>query len=151
VWGYSVTAPIRHNEQHPDQGPRAAVIDLAQGVTISRIGNRLRVAGVQELGGSPAEHNPQALESVYARLHDWFPGISRLNQALPWKGARPSLPDGAPVIGTAGPPGVWLNLGHGNNGWALACGSARVLAEQIAGRSPPVDCERFGPSRWQVR
>ena len=26
--------------------------------------------------------------------------------------------------------GIWLNLGHGSSGWALACGSARVLADR---------------------
>lgn len=151
VWGCSVTAPIRHNEQHPDQGPRAAVIDIARGISIGRIGNRLRVAGGQDIGGQTGEPPPGALDDLYACLHDWYPGISRLDQGLPWKGARPSLPDGAPVIGASGQPGLWLNLGHGDHGWALACGSARVLADQIAGRTPAVDAERFGLSRWLPR
>ena len=34
------------------------------------------------------------------------------------------LPDGPPVIGASGAEGLWLNLGHGSSGWALACGSA---------------------------
>jgi D-amino-acid dehydrogenase len=51
------------------------------------------------------------------------------------------LPDGPPVIGPSGRPGLWLNLGHGSSGWALSCGSARVLADQIAGRQPEIDTE----------
>jgi D-amino-acid dehydrogenase len=43
------------------------------------------------------------------------------------------------VLGESGAPGIWLNLGHGSSGWALACGSARVLAERIAGREAPLD------------
>ncbi|RYF63442.1 MAG: FAD-dependent oxidoreductase, partial [Comamonadaceae bacterium] len=60
-----------------------------------------------------------------------------------WKGARPMLPDGPPVIGQSGVPGVWLNLGHGSSGWALSCGSARVLGDLIAGQDPGVDIKRI--------
>jgi D-amino-acid dehydrogenase len=51
------------------------------------------------------------------------------------------LPDGPPVIGASGAPNVWLNLGHGSSGWALACGSARVLADAVAGREAEIDVE----------
>ena len=44
------------------------------------------------------------------------------------------LPDGPPMIGATGVPGVWINLGHGSSGWALSCGSARVVADLMAGR-----------------
>jgi D-amino-acid dehydrogenase len=57
------------------------------------------------------------------------------------------LPDGPPVLGASGAPGVWLNLGHGSSGWALACGSARVLADQLAGRSPAIDVEGLDVGR----
>ena len=57
------------------------------------------------------------------------------------------LPDGPPVLGASGAPGVWLNLGHGSSGWAMACGSARVLAEQLAGREAPLDVTRLGMTR----
>jgi D-amino-acid dehydrogenase len=57
------------------------------------------------------------------------------------------LPDGPPVLGESGRPGVWLNLGHGSSGWALACGSARILAELISGRTSPIDMRALGVSR----
>lgn len=47
----------------------------------------------------------------------------------------------APVLMASGIPSLWLNLGHGSSGWALSCGSARVLADQIAGRAPEIDTE----------
>jgi D-amino-acid dehydrogenase len=58
------------------------------------------------------------------------------------------LPDGPPAIGPSGVPGVWLNTGHGSSGWALACGSARLLAHLMAGRDPGVDPAAFSPRRW---
>lgn len=59
------------------------------------------------------------------------------------------LPDGPPAIGATGVPGVWLNAGHGSSGWALACGSARMVADAIAGRASVADPARFSPMRWR--
>jgi D-amino-acid dehydrogenase len=147
VYGYSVTAPMRHDENHPDRGPRSAVMDERYKVAISRLGSRIRVAGCAELGGNLAQHNPAALETLYKVLNDWFPGVARLTHAQRWKGARPMLPDGPPVLGASGIAGVWLNLGHGSSGWALACGSARVVADGLASRMPPVDTAELGIER----
>ena len=49
------------------------------------------------------------------------------------------MPDCLPVLGASGIPGIWLNLGHGDNGWALSCGSARLLADAVAGHAPELD------------
>ena len=57
------------------------------------------------------------------------------------------LPDGPPVLGATGVPGVWLNLGHGSSGWALSCGSARVVADLMAARAPEIDIEGLGIER----
>jgi len=147
VHGYSVTAPLRRHEAHPDFGPRAGLMDERYKVAISRLGGRVRVAGSAEIGGSPTRHNARAIATLYKVLHDWFPGVAHMSQAQRWKGARPMLPDGPPVLGASGIEGIWLNLGHGSSGWALSCGSARVLAELIAGRAPPIDLEGLGIER----
>ena len=147
VHGYSVTAPLRHLEEHPEVGPRSALMDERYKVAISRLGSRVRVAGSAELGGTFGHHHPGALATLYKVLDDWFPGAARLSQAQPWKGARPMLPDGPPVLGASGIQGVWLNLGHGSSGWALACGSARVLADAISGRTAPIDLDGLGVER----
>ncbi|HEX6705467.1 MAG TPA: FAD-dependent oxidoreductase [Albitalea sp.] len=147
VYGYSVTAPLRQHEQHPDRGPRSGVMDERYKVAISRLGSRVRVAGSAELGGSSIKHNAASLDTLYKVLNDWFPGAARMTQAQRWKGARPMLPDGPPVLGASGIAGVWLNLGHGSSGWALACGSARVLADLLASRTPAVDTAGLGVER----
>ncbi|MEO6409073.1 MAG: FAD-dependent oxidoreductase, partial [Burkholderiaceae bacterium] len=113
----------------------------------TRLGNRVRVAGGAEIGGTPEIHNAAALATLHKVLHDWFPGSAMVSQAQVWKGGRPMLPDGPPVLGRSGTDGIWLNLGHGASGWALACGSARVLADQIAGRPPAIDLEGLGIER----
>jgi D-amino-acid dehydrogenase len=147
VYGYSITAPLRQLEAHPDLGPRAALMDERYKVAISRLGQRVRVAGSAEFGGKPATMHPGAIATLYKVLNDWFPGAVQNSKIQQWKGARPMLPDGPPVLGASGLHGLWLNLGHGSSGWALSCGSARVLADQVAGRSPAITMEGLGVER----
>ena len=147
VHGYSLTAPVRHADGQPDPGPRAALMDERYKVAISRLGQRVRVAGSAELGGRLGDMNVSALRTLYRVLDDWFPGAADKPKAQHWKGARPMLPDGPPVLGASGAPGVWLNLGHGSSGWALSCGSARVLAELLSGRPAPIDTSALGLER----
>jgi len=144
VYGHSVSANIRE----PLNAPRSAVMDERYKVAISRMGLRVRVAGSAEIGGSLDAIHPDALQTLYKVLHDWFPGAATLQAGVQqWKGARPMLPDGPPVIGPSGVPGVWLNLGHGSSGWALSCGSARVLADLVAGGDAGIDLEGLGLER----
>ena len=150
VYGYSVTAPLSLSEIPSSVGPRAAVMDEKFKVAISRLGRRIRVAGSAELGGVPDRINAAALATLYKVLDDWFPGAARLSQASAWKGARPMLPDGPPVLGRSRCPGIWLNLGHGSSGWALSCGSARVVADLMAGREPAIDTHGLQPQRLKL-
>jgi D-amino-acid dehydrogenase len=144
VYGYSVSATIRE----PLNAPRSAVMDERYKVAISRLGQRVRVAGSAEIGGNPAAKRKVAIETLYKVLNDWFPGAGQLSAGVQeWKGARPMLPDGPPVLGASGVPGLWLNLGHGSSGWALSCGSARALADLLAGRQAPIDLEGLGRER----
>ena len=146
VYGYSVSAHM----PEPIHGPRSGVMDERYKVAISRLGQRVRVAGSAEIGGRPDVINPRAVQTLYKVLDDWFPGAARRSGSVQvWKGARPMLPDGPPVLGASGVPGVWLNLGHGSSGWALSCGSARVLADQIAGRAPAIDTTGYGIERYR--
>ena len=146
VYGYSLSAPIRE----PLNAPRSAVMDERFKVAISRLGNRVRVAGSAEIGGTPERHRASSIQTLYKVLHDWFPGAAAQTGAVHiWKGARPMLPEGPPVIGPSGVPGLWLNLGHGSSGWALSCGSARALADLLGGKMPALDLAGFGVGRYR--
>jgi len=147
VHGYSITAPLRE----PLYAPRSGLMDERYKVAITRLGQRVRVAGSAEIGGHLQNKRDAALRTLYKVLRDWFPGAARLSShagsVQEWKGARPMLPDGPPVLGASGKPGLWLNLGHGSSGWALSCGSARVLADLVAGRKAAIDLEGLGLAR----
>ena len=145
VSGYSLSAQIRE----PLNAPQSAVIDEHFKVSISRLGNRIRVAGTAEMGGLQEKKKPATVHTLYKVLNEWFPGAANLSTGVQeWKGARPMLPDGPPLIGSSGMTGIWLNLGHGDRGWALSCGSARAVADLVGGRTPELDMNRFNLSRF---
>ena len=147
IYGYSVTAPIGE----PLNAPRGGLMDERYKVAISRLGQRVRVAGSAEIGGSLGIKRASAINTLYKVLQDWFPGavqhISPGPSIQEWKGARPMLPDGPPIIGDSGLSGLWLNIGHGSSGWALSCGSARALADMMAGKPAEIDMEGLGIGR----
>lgn len=139
VYGHSVSLSLREEMD----APVSAVMDERYKVAISRMGQRVRVAGGAEIGGRPDRNNEQALQTLHQVLSDWYPGAARQGrtggQIQSWKGARPMLPDRPPMVGASPVPGLWLNLGHGSSGWALSCGSARVLADAMAGRTADIE------------
>ncbi|HYW55928.1 MAG TPA: D-amino acid dehydrogenase [Polaromonas sp.] len=147
VYGYSVSASIRE----PLNAPRSALMDERYKVAISRLGNRVRVAGSAEIGGTLANKRAASIQTLYKVLQDWFPGAAHTSNTGPsvqeWKGARPMLPDGPPILGASGLPGLWLNIGHGSSGWALSCGSARAVADLVAGKTPDIDLNGLGVER----
>jgi D-amino-acid dehydrogenase len=144
VYGYSMSANVRE----PLNAPRSAVMDEHYKVAISRLGHRVRVAGSAEIGGSPLRHRASSIQTLYKVLHDWFPGATQQSSGVQvWKGARPMLPDGPPLVGASGVAGLWLNLGHGSSGWALSCGSARALADQVSGMAADIDMTAFAGTR----
>ncbi|MCW5633808.1 MAG: D-amino acid dehydrogenase [Rubrivivax sp.] len=150
VFGYSLTAPLRTHDGGPDMGPRSALMDERYKVAISRLGQRVRVAGSAELGGRLDQLRRAPLATLYRVLDEWFPGAASMRDVQEWKGARPMLPDGPPLVGASRLPGVWLNLGHGSSGWALSCGSARLVADSMLGRPPPIDAARLAPARLRA-
>jgi D-amino-acid dehydrogenase len=148
VHGYAISAAVRE----PLDAPRSGVIDEQYKVAISRLGQRVRVSGGSEIGGNAKRHDPASIKTLYRVLDNWFPGAARTQDNVQvWKGSRPMLPDGPPIVGASGISGVWLNLGHGASGWALACGSARVVADSINGKSPDIDLQGLGLERLHLQ
>jgi len=146
VHGYSLSAAVRE----PLDAPRSGVMDERYKVAISRLGQRIRVSGGSEIGGHPHKHDPASIKTLYRVLNDWFPGAARTQENVQiWKGARPMLADGPPILGASGIPGVWLNVGHGASGWTLACGSARIVADGISGLSSEINLQGLGLERLQ--
>lgn len=137
IKGYSATVTIERDEH----APQLSIMDEAFKVAVTRMGHRLRVAGTAELGSRELTLRRSALATLLKVARDWFPAAAVWSQARFWVGARPMLPDGPPILGNTPVAGLYLNVGHGSTGWAMACGSARVVADLVVDRVPEIDLE----------
>jgi D-amino-acid dehydrogenase len=52
------------------------------------------------------------------------------------------------VLGRTPIGNLYLNVGHGSSGWVMAAGSARIVADVIAGREPEIDLEGLTLDRY---
>ena len=149
VKGYSATVAIRESTY----APLASLMDETYKVAIVRMGNRIRIAGTAELGDRRLTLETRTAERALATLikvaRDWFPGAANYASATWWVGARPMLPDGPPVLGASRHPRVFVNLGHGSTGWAMAAGSARIVADVVVGREPEIDLDGLTLARYR--
>lgn len=144
VKGYSATAAIRNF----DDAPQAALMDEALKIAITRMGNRIRIAGMAELGSVGTDLHKAALRTLVKVGEDWFPDAANYNNASFWSGIRPMLPDGPPVLGATPVRNLYVNIGHGSTGWAMAAGCGLVLADIVSGRTPDIDMEGLTLARY---
>jgi D-amino-acid dehydrogenase len=144
VKGYSATAQVKNF----DQAPLAAVIDETYKVGITRLGGRIRIAGIAELGSSSADLRDRAVRTLIKVGNDWFPNAANYAQSNIWCNACPMLPDGPPLLGATPMRNVYVNIGHGSNGWAMAAGSGKVVADIVSGYAPDIDMDGLTLSRY---
>ena len=135
--GYSVTLPLGPAEQ--PAAPTVSLTDEACKIVISRLGNRLRAAGTAELAGYDTTVNPVRCAAIARRIRELFPALGAVTTVETWSGLRPATPSNVPLIGRTRLRNLYLNTGHGTLGWTLACGSASVLADLVAGRRAQFD------------
>jgi D-amino-acid dehydrogenase len=145
VKGYSITVPITN----PDGAPVSTVMDETHKVAVTRLGERIRVAGTAELGGYDLRLNPKRRRTVDHVVTDLFPTGGDVAKAEFWAGLRPMTPDGTPVIGATPVKGLYLNTGHGTLGWTMGPGSGRVLADLVSGRKADISLDGLGMDRYQ--
>ena len=151
IRGCSVTVAQHVREAAPDSGPRAALLDVRSGTSISRLGARVRVAGGHEsVAASAAPGAPptrKSLQPLYDAVDEAFPGAVNWQQAQVWQATRAALADGLPVVGASGVPGIWLDAGHAHHGWALSQAAAGLLCTMIAGETAPAEAGALAPQR----
>jgi D-amino-acid dehydrogenase len=146
VKGYSLTIELDGSVP----APRSSVMDEHYKVMITRLGTRLRVAGIAEIGGFDVSIRPSGPATVLRSLRELFPqaaSASGASAAKAWAGLRPMTPDGPPYLGATRFANLFVNVGQGSNGWTQACGCGRVVADIVSGRRPDIDLEGFGVDR----
>lgn len=133
--GYSATYTVKN----PDAAPTVSLTDDGHKLVVSRLGNRLRVAGTCELNGYTRELNTVRCEAITRRTRELFPEACDYDSPTYWTGLRPLTPSNVPYIGKTRFSNLFLNTGHGTLGWTMGCGSGRAIADIVSGRRPDVD------------
>lgn len=133
--GYSLTLAF------PEESgivPNASVTDYGHKTVYAKLGDRLRVAAMVDIGykGEERESRIFALKKI---VSETFPQLKGLDNAETWTGLRPSTPKGPPILGKTQYQNLWLNVGHGSLGFTLAAGSAVVLAALLLKKSSPIE------------
>lgn len=142
--GYSATYKVIN----PDAAPTVSLTDDGYKLVVSRLGDRLRVAGTCELNGYGRELNTTRCEAITRRTRELFPDGCDYDNPTYWTGLRPLTPSNVPYVGKTKFSNLYLNTGHGTLGWTMGCGSGRAIAEIVAGRIPEIDFAFTGLPRW---
>ncbi len=154
--GYSAT--YRVNPRAPHLAPFVSLIDDEYKLVMSRLGDKLRVAGTAEFNGYNMDLNMTRCKAITERVQQIFPKGIIANSAKYWTGLRPMTPSNVPLIGRAHLGQVrhgsqnsaatfdnlWLNTGHGTLGWTHACGSAKAISLLIQNEMPKVQFDFVG-------
>ena len=138
--GYSITIALAEG----DVAPHISLSDGAYKLVMSRLGNRLRVAGTAELTGYDTTINEVRCRAIVRRTFELFPKAGKPENAQFWAGLRPGTPGGVPCIGRTRYPNLLLNTGHGTLGWTMACGSGAAIASIASGNKPELEFRFMG-------
>jgi D-amino-acid dehydrogenase len=121
--------------------------DAANGYVMAPMQNGVRITTGAELTSPDGKSDPVQLayaEQAARTLID----LGKAVEPEPWFGTRPCMPDMLPVIGAAARhKGLWLNFGHGHQGFTLGPTTGRLIAELMSGEAPIVDPFPYRPSR----
>ena len=144
IKGYSITLPVTDD----GAAPQSTLMDETHKVAITRLGERIRVAGQAEIIGYNRRLGRTATDTVRHVVTDLFPKGGDVSKAEGWTGLRPMTPDGTPVIGPTRYPNLFLNTGHGTLGWTMSCGSGRAVADAVLGRTPEIGFDGLTAARY---
>jgi len=134
--GYSATLRLKR----PQDASVVSLLDDTRKIAISRLGDRIRIAGTAELAGFDTSLETATAKkrcaALVRRYEELFPGVADTSEPNYWTGLRPSTPTNIPYIGRSRIANLWLNAGHGTLGWTHGAGSGQALAELISGKRP---------------
>ncbi len=145
--GYSATYQVRNS----DLAPHVSLTDDGHKLVISRLGDRLRVAGTAEVNGYTRDLNEVRCDAITRRTRELFPDACDYEQPVYWTGLRPMTPSNVPYIGKTKFGNLFLNTGHGTLGWTMGCGSGRAIADIVSGRRPDLDFAFTGIPQYEAR
>ncbi|HKX32693.1 MAG TPA: FAD-dependent oxidoreductase [Blastocatellia bacterium] len=113
-----------------------------------RITGQVLIGSSRQYGVEERRVDPPILRRMIERAVEYMPGLAQLSAIRTWTGFRAATPDKLPLIGPLPDRGnLYLATGHEGLGITTSLGTARLLADQILGRSPAIPIEPYLPTR----
>jgi len=129
--------------------PRRALQLADRKIAVTPHAGRLRLSGTLELVDADFSITKSRVASILAGARAALALPDPLEPLEIWRGLRPTLPDGLPMIGRAkGLANLWLATGHQMTGLKTAPATGRLLAELMTGEQPSLDPDPFRPDRY---
>jgi D-amino-acid dehydrogenase len=141
--GYTLTAPIATDARAPGR-----FADIERHIVCARLGGHFRAAGMADFVGFAERNSTERIAGLERSVREWYPGLDA-DKVEHWTCLRPITPDGPPILGASGIAGLWLNTGLGPLGWTLGCGAARIVADLVLGRKPPIPLDNLTRERFR--
>jgi D-amino-acid dehydrogenase len=127
------------NLKTTEYAPSLTLIDETNRVSIARLGNRLRLTGL--IGFVPHTLTPhkKAVHALHKIGYELFPNAVNYSSATSWSRTIALTPNGLPLLGATSHGNIFINTGHGINGWAAAVASAKILSDHLLERPTEID------------
>jgi D-amino-acid dehydrogenase len=138
--GYSATFPIADGCEPPTCGG----VDEATLVAWANFGDRLRMSSTAEFAGHSRSWAERDFSNILRMARELLPNAADYSRGEFRACLRPMTPGGPPIIGRGRHSNLIYNTGQGHMGWTMACGSAKLTADLLAGRAPDIDVTALG-------
>lgn len=113
-----------------------------------RMTTQVLIGSSRELAGWDGTTNRRVLREMLDRALRFMPALAGLSIVRTWTGFRPATLDNLPLIGRwDATAGLWIAAGHEGLGVTTSLGTACLLADLVAGRTPAIDATPFSPMR----
>jgi D-hydroxyproline dehydrogenase subunit beta len=113
-----------------------------------RANGQLLIGSSRQYSAAGSEVEEKMLARMFARAAEFLPALPSLAIQRTWTGFRSATPDKLPLIGPSREDKtVFLATGHEGLGITTSLGTAQLLADLIAGRTPAIPIEPYSPAR----
>jgi glycine/D-amino acid oxidase-like deaminating enzyme len=113
-----------------------------------RPNGQVLVGSSRQYGADDPAVEHATLGRMIARALEYMPGLAGLSALRAWTGFRAATPDKLPLIGPCpGHDGLYLATGHEGLGITTSLATARLLADEVLGRTPAIPVEPYLPAR----
>jgi len=145
--------PVRGQIVAFDLAPPALrhVVVSPRGYLVPRGDGRILAGSTSEKAGYDKSVTAAGLRSILDAALEIAPFLSDVRVAETWAGLRPGTPDGLPILGAGGVPGLVHAAGLFRNGILLGPLVGEIAADLAQGREPAFDIAAFAPERFAAR